>query len=321
MKIAVLGANGRLAHAVAQAALAHGHSVIAVTRSGKCEGLTGNVEFRKADALIEKELVRASTGADVIFNGLNPIYSDWTDKVMVLAKNVVAATKATNAVHLFIGNVYNYGKEISVGADESTPFRGTTEKGQQRIEMEALFEKEAKLSGMKTIVLRAGDFFGTAKGGNWFDQMIASKLRKGSFTWPGTNNIPHAFAYLPDLADAFIALAERSSELGTWSTFNFEGHTLTGDQTKAIIEKIIGKKLKSAAAPWMIIRVIGIFQPIMRELAKMSYLWFTPHSLSGKKLEQFLGKVKSTSPEDALRQTLIDANLAEVPSLLTAHAA
>ena len=321
MKIAVLGANGRLAHAVALAALTHGHSVIAVTRSGKCDGLVGDVEFRKADALIEDELVNASAGADVIFNGLNPIYSDWTDKVMVLAKNVVAATKATNAVHLFIGNVYNYGKEISVGADENTPFLGTTEKGQQRIEMEALFEKEAKLSGMKTIVLRAGDFYGTAKGGNWFDQMIASKLRKGSFIWPGTTNIPHAFAYLPDLADAFIALAERSAELGPWTTFNFEGHTLTGDQTKSIIEKIISKKLKSASAPWMIIRVIGIFQPIMRELAKMSYLWFTPHSLSGKKLEQFLGKVKSTSPEDALRQTLIDADLADIAVLLSARAA
>ena len=321
MKIAVLGANGRLAHAVAQSALAHGHSVIAVTRSGKCDGLAGNVEFRKADALIENELVAASKGADAIFNGLSPIYSDWTDKVMVLARNVVAAAKATGAVHLFAGNVYNYGKEISVGADENTSYRGTTEKGQQRIEMEALFEKEAELSGMKTIVLRAGDFYGTAKGGSWFDQMIASKLRKGSFTWPGASTIPHAFAYLPDLADAFIALAERSSELGPWTTFNFEGHTLTGDQTKSIMENILGQKLKSATAPWMIIRVIGIFQPIMRELAKMSYLWFTPHSLSGKKLETFLGTVRSTSPEVALRQTLIDANLADVRPLLTARAA
>ena len=321
MKIAVLGANGRLAHAVAQAALAHGHSVIAVTRSGKCEGLVGDVEFRKADALVEVELIKASAGAEIIFNGLNPIYSDWTDKVMVLANNVLAAAKANNAVHLFIGNVYNYGNEISVGANEDTPFYGSTEKGQQRIEMEALFEKEAKLSGMKTIILRAGDFYGTAKGGNWFDQMIASKLRKGAFTWPGTSNIPHAFAYLPDLADAFIALAERSSELGPWTTFNFEGHTLTGDQTKSIIETIIGKKLKSTAAPWMIIRAIGIFQPIMRELAKMSYLWFTPHSLSGKKLEQFLGHVKSTSPEAALRQTLMDANLADVPDFLRSRAA
>ena len=322
MKIAVLGANGRVANAVAKAALSRGHSVIAVTRSGKCDGLTGDVEFRKADALVEAELVKAAAGADVLFNGLNPIYSDWTDKVMILAKNVMAAAKANNATHLFIGNVYNYGKEITVGADENTPFHGTTEKGQQRMDMETLFEREAKTSGIKTIILRAGDFYGTDKGGTWFDQMITTKLRKGVFTWPGKTNIPHAFAYIPDLADTFIALAERHVELGTWSTFNFAGHTLTGEQVKAICEKIVGRPLKSASAPWMIIRVIGIFQPIMSELAKMSYLWFTPHSLSGRKLEAFLGSVQSTPPADAIRQTLLDTKMIDAPAVpLTRKAA
>ncbi|MEN9895527.1 MAG: hypothetical protein RIR97_1379 [Pseudomonadota bacterium] len=312
MKIAVLGANGRLAHAVALAALARGHEVIAVTRSGTCDGLEGQVEFRKADALVEGDLIAATAGADVIFNGLNPVYTDWTDKVMVLARNVVAAAVATGAVHLFIGNVYNFGKEISVNMTEDMPFHATTEKGQQRMEMEALFKTAASQSSVKTIVLRAGDFYGTAKGGNWFDQMIAAKLRKGKFTWPGPGHLPHAFAYLPDLAEAFIDLAERSAELGSWTVFHFEGHTLTGDQVKALSEKILGRRLSSGSVPWFIIRMIGWVQPMMRELAKMSYLWFTPHSLSGTKLQTFLGTVRTTPSEIALRQAYRDAGLADV---------
>jgi nucleoside-diphosphate-sugar epimerase len=284
MKIAVLGANGRLAHAVAIAALAHGHSVIAV----------------------ETELVDAARGADLIFNGLNPLYTEWNEKVMVMARNVMAAAIATGAVHLFIGNVYNYGKEIPLNANEDTPFRTSTEKAVQRNAMEALFEDKAKTAGVQTIILRAGDFYGTARPGTWVDLMIATKFSKGVFTWPGPMKVPHAFAYLPDLAATLVALAERHQDLPLWSRFNFEGHTLTGTQFKAISEQVLGRPLKRAGVPWIIIRALGFVQPMMREIAKMSYLWFTPHALDGRKLAHFLGTVPTTDPKEAIRQTYLD---------------
>jgi nucleoside-diphosphate-sugar epimerase len=306
MQIAILGANGRLAHAVAKAALDNGHSVIAVTRSGKCDGLEGQVEYRKADAMVEAELVDAARGADLIFNGLNPLYTEWNEKVMVMARNVMAAAIATRAVHLFIGNVYNYGKEIPLNANEDTPFRTSTEKAVQRNAMEALFEEKAKTADVKTIILRAGDFYGTARPGTWVDQMIATKFSKGVFTWPGPMEVPHAFAYLPDLAKTFIALAERHQDLPLWSHFNFEGHTLTGTQFKAISEQVLGKPLKRAGVPWIVIRALGFVQPMMREIAKMSYLWFTPHTLDGRKLAHFLGTVPTADPKEAIRQTYLD---------------
>jgi nucleoside-diphosphate-sugar epimerase len=317
MKIAVLGANGRLSHAIARAFLDRGHDVIAVTRSGRCDGLSGSVEFRAADAMIEAELVAATAGAEMIFNGLNPPYDKWEEFVLPMARNVMAAAKANGAVHLFIGNVYNYGREIGLNVTEETPVSATTEKARIRIDMENVF-RQASLEGVQTVILRAGDFFGTAKTGTWLDLMIASKIGKGVFSWPGPYQHRHAFAYLPDLADTFVRVAERAGELPAFSEFNFEGHTLTGEAFAGISERVTGHRLARKQVPWALLRVVGLFSPIVREVVKMNYLWFTPHSLSGAKLAAFLGTVPHTPAEEAIRQALIDQGLLQPEMKLAA---
>ena len=312
MKIAVLGANGRLAHAVAAAFLAHGHEVVAVTRSGRCDGLSGRVEYRAADAMDRAQVIAATMGVDIIFNGLNPPYDKWEGTVLAMAGNVMAAARENRAVHLFIGNVYNYGKEIGLEMTDDAPFSATTEKARIRIEMEGLF-KDAAGDGVKTVILRAGDFYGTDKVGTWLDQMIATKIDKGLFSWPGPYDLPHAFAYLPDLADAFVRLAERANELPMFSQFNFEGHTLTGEEFARAAEKAAGRTLARKKVSWALLNVVGLFSPIVREIVKMNYLWFTPHSLSGEELQAFLGSVPTTPADEAIAEALADHGLVNRP--------
>ncbi len=310
MKIAILGANGRVAHAVAKAFLEAGHDVIAVTRNGKCEDLTGNVEFRSADVMKEAEVIAATRGADVVFNGVNPpSYDKWAEFCMPMARNVVAALKANRAAHLFIGNVYNYGKEIPMNANEETPRFRSTEKAAIREDMEALFRRAAVEDDIQTIILRAGDFFGTEKTGTWLDLMIAKNLSKGSVAWPGPVNLPHAFAYLPDLGKAFVRLCERKEALPVFSQFHFGGHTLTGEQFMDHIETAYGKPVKRKSVSWTLFKLIGAVYPLIREVVKMNYLWFTPHSLDGAKLEAFLGNVENTPADIAIAQALYDQGL------------
>ncbi|MCO6188110.1 NAD-dependent epimerase/dehydratase family protein [Rhizobium sp. L1K21] len=309
MKVAVLGANGRLSYEVAKAFLVAGHSVIAVTRNGKCEGLSGDVEFRAADVMKAQDVVAATQGADVVFNGINPPYDKWDAVCMPMAQNVIEAVRANKAAHLFIGNVYNYGKEIPVNANEETPHRLTTEKAVIRENMENLFRRYADDFGVKTVIVRAGDFYGGDKPGTWLDLMIAKDLRKGRFAWPGKMSIPHAFAYLPDLAKVFVSVGERSEELPVFSAFCFQGHTLSGEDFGRALDAITCTPLKRGGVPWGMFRLIGLFYPLLREVVKMNYLWFTPHSLDGSKLEAFLGGIKVTPPQEAIRQALYDLNL------------
>lgn len=309
--IAVLGAKGRLSHTVAKAFHAAGYKVVAVSRDGRAAGLPPEVEQRAADALKRADLVEATRGADIIFNGLNPIYTEWKEKVMPMAENVVAAARANGAVHIFAGNVYNYGRKIPELADESMPFSPSTRKGALRIEMEELFERAAMEEGVQTIVLRAGDFFGTDKRGSWFDLVIASRLSKGVLTYPGPVDLPHAWAYLPDLAKAFVALADHRGQFGRFEAFNFPGHTMSGAELAGHVEAALGRKVKRAGFPWIAVRAGGLFNAMWREIAEMSYLWFTPHALSGRKLAAAVGELPRTPAREAVRRAIADLGVAE----------
>jgi len=304
--IAILGARGRLGHCVTKAALDAGHRVIAVTRDGRLPTDLADAEPRAANALDRQSLIAATEGADVVINALNPLYTDWAEMCMPMAENVIAACKANRAAHLFAGNIYNFGRFLPPLLDPETPEKPETRKGVIRIEIERLFRDAVTRDGVNTTVLRAGDFYGGTGSGSWFDLMIAAKLEKGKFVWPGRGDIPHAWAYLPDLGRAFVKVAEQLGELDGFNSFTFEGHTLSGNEMQALAELAVGHNLMRSSVPWIVLRAAGFVVPMLREVCEMSYLWFTPHALDGTRLETFIGTLDSTPPEQAMAEAIRD---------------
>jgi nucleoside-diphosphate-sugar epimerase len=308
--IAVLGAGGRLGRVAAKSFLDSGYRVIAVTRTGRLPGELDGAEARAADAMKRHELVQATAGADIIFNGLNPVYTDWKEKCMVMAENVVAAAKAHRATQLFPGNVYCFGSPLVRDLEESTRFSPSTRKGRIRVQMENLFERAAREDGIQTIILRAGDFFGGKGTGSWFDLVITQKAKKGVTTWPGPRGLVHAWAYLPDFAAAFVALAEKREALGRFEIFHFAGHTIAAEDMAKAIGRVTGKQQKVRGLPWWAIRVGGLAIPMWREIAEMSYLWQAPHRLVSERLEAAIGVVPHTPLDAAVKQALSDIGFA-----------
>lgn len=139
-----------------------------------------------------------------------------------------------------------------------------------------------------------------------FDLFIIKDADKGTFTWPGRGDIAHAFACLPDLASAFVALAEKIDALPVFDSFAFEGHTLSGEAFKRHVEKATGRQMKLAGVPWWLFRLISPFYGMAREVLEMRYLWDTPHSLDGSKFRAFVGEPHETPAEAAIRQALVD---------------
>lgn len=307
---AILGAAGRNGEAVAKAFLKAGWRVKGIARGAKVETLAPGIEPVAADASDRAALVDACAGADVIVHALNPAYDDWTRTVMPLAENVLAAAEASGATVMIPGNVYNYGTTIGVDTKETDPVNGDTEKGRLRIEMEGLFERAARAKGIRTIVIRAGDFFGGARAESWLDLMILKDMRKDRFTWPGPSwKTVHAFSYLPDLAETFVRVAEKRAETEPFAVLNFRGYAVTGEEMQAAAERAAGRPLKRAGVPWMLLRLIGLFNGVLREVVKMSYLWRVPHSLDNAKLEARIGPEPHRPLETALAEAIADLKL------------
>lgn len=302
--IVIAGAAGRIGHAAAGAFVEAGWTVRGIARGAKLERLPAGVDPVEVDAFDQKAMIAACADADVVLHALNPAsYAKWTAQVMPMAENVLAAAREAGATVMLPGNVYNFGTTIGLNTAEDAPMHADTEKGRLRVDLETMFET-ASAKGVRTIVLRAGDYFGGPVDGSWLDLMIAKDLTKGRFIWPGRWDAPHAFAYMPDFARAFVAVAEKRAELPPFARLHFAGHTATGEAFHAAMEAAIGRPLTRGSVPWPLLRLVGLFNPVVREVAKMRYLWNVPHSLDNGRLEALIGAEPHTPLEKALADSV-----------------
>ncbi len=310
--VLILGAAGRLGSAAVQAFAAAGWRVLAQQR--KTTALPAGAE-RLSIALNDTAALAArAAGAQVVVYGVNPPYDHWDAELLPLARQGMDIAEALGATLLLPGNIYNYGPDMPPLLRVDTPQPGGTTKGLQRCAMEAELRERTTCGRTKAVIIRAGDFYGHGRG-SWLDQTIAKDIAIGKLVYPGPLDLPHAWAYLPDLADAFVAVAGRCAR-GNAPAFEellFAGHTFTGrDLLDEIQAAAAGMGLRPTAGwrvsslPWGLLRVIGLFKPVVRELVRMSYLWRVPHAIDGSTLERAVGALPATPPAAAIRLALAD---------------
>ena len=105
----------------------------------------------------------------------------------------------------------------------------------------------------------------------------------------------HSWAYLPDLAETFVALALRRAELERHEVFHFEGDVVDGHRWVAAVRRGLGDPDRRVARfPWMWMQLARPFVPMVRELFEMRYLWDRPVRMDGSRLAAFLGSIPRT---------------------------
>jgi len=136
------------------------------------------------------------------------------------------------------------------------------------------------------------------------DLAMAKGLARGRFTQMGPADLPHAWAWLPDLAQTFVAVAERRAALPAHAVLHFPGLTLTGAQLQQAFEAALGRPLQTRHFPWPLLRLATLFSPMLRSLFEMRYLWQRPHQLDGTQLQALLGRVPQTPLDTVVRQCI-----------------
>jgi len=292
-RIIVLGAAGRLGRAAAEAFRQAGWSVDSQVRARSVGNVAPGTRAIELDANDAPSLVEAARGADVVLHALNPPYTQWRQLVPHFADAAIAGARAAGATLMFAGNLYNYGSPLPALIEDTTAMRPTTRKGRLRLDVEERM-RAAAADGVRTVVLRAGDFYGGGGAGSWFDRMIAKDVGAGRVTYPGPLDCVHEWTYLPDLAAAFVRLAAVRHTLPAFARFGFSGHAVTGRELVEAIARARGTPMRTAAMPWPMLRLLGPFVPIFRELSETSYLWREPHRIDGTRLRAAIGPVPHT---------------------------
>lgn len=300
-QITILGVTGGIGHAAATAFLNAGWRVKGFARANR-HPIQG-VEFIGGNAENLDDLLAATDGSDLVFNGLNVPYHQWGNGA---AESLMARVIAASAgkTMLFPGNIYNYAATDRVITPD-LPQRPQTYRGAIRQRMEKALESAANAGELRAIIIRAGNFYGSPLGGSIFDLMILREAEKGRICLNPRHDIPNAWAYLPDLARAFVRVAEQREALGAFENFHFAGHLASADQTFAAIQKALpGRPLKRTTIPWPLLGAVGIFNPLIRGVVEMRYLWDNELGLKDERLEKLLGDDFGTTHEAAVAQIL-----------------
>ncbi len=268
--VLILGANGKIGTHAAAAFWNAGWTVRRYDRSA--------------------EMTAAAMGADVIVNGLNPpAYHNWAVLIPQITAQVIAAAKANGATVILPGNVYNYGTQAGPWSD-ATPQIASTRKGQIRVDMETAY----RAAGIRTILLRAGNFIDPDHNGDVMTAFLMREIAKGKLARGGRVDAIQPFCYLPDWAQAAVLLAERRGQLATFEDVPFPGHVFSANDHLAMLRRETGRDVRLAAFPWWLMRVAAPFWEMARELRELRYLWDMDHTLDGAKLARLLPDFRPT---------------------------
>lgn len=307
----VLGATGGIGGEMARQLLAEGWRVRAMHRSP--DALTkrdDRFEWQRGDSMNQADVVRAAKGTSLIVHAVNPPgYKNWGELVLPMIDNTIAAARSSDARIVLPGTVYNYGPDTFPILREGSPQRPETRKGKIRVELERRLQAAAP--DVRTLVVRAGDFFGPSAGSTYFaGALVKPGKPTRSVLYPGKRGIGHQWAYLPDVARTMIELLKQEDQLAAFDTYNMEGHW-DADGTRmidAIRRAVSPHPVKARSFPWWLMHLLAPFATFPREVMEMRYLWKKPIRLDNARLIKTLGQEPRTDMDKAVKLTLASLN-------------
>jgi len=307
----ILGITGGIGGEVARVLLQHGWRVRALYRKPAAlrlpVELRGHVEIVQGDAMQQHDVVAAASDVSVIVHAVNPPkYNNWRGLALPMLENTIAAARASSARILFPGTIYNFGPDAFPVLTESSSQAPLTRKGRIRVEMEERL-RAASAEGVRSVIVRAGDYFGPRKGNNWFTEgLLGGQQSAKRVFYPGPTQLGHSWAYLPDLAETMVRLLERERTLGSFEVFHFRGHWLEHgvDMARSICRAAGIPPRKIHAFPWFAVVLAAPFVEVCREMLEMRYLWKQPLRLDNSKLVATIGAEPHTPFDEAVAVTL-----------------
>jgi nucleoside-diphosphate-sugar epimerase len=310
--VLVLGASGGIGGEVARQLRDGGWQVRALKRgAAKPVERKDGITWLSGDALNRQDVLEAAKGCSVIVHAVNPPgYRRWSQLVLPMLDNTIAAAIAEHATIVLPGTIYNYGPDASAVVTENSPQHPVTRKGAIRAEMERHL-LEATQSGARVLIVRAGDFFGPKAGNSWFSQGLVKRAQPvKTVNCPGSRGIGHQWSYLPDVARTMVELLARRETLHAFASFHMNGHwDADGTHMSAAIRRVVSRRTGSeprvVAFPWWLLTLASPFVTTFREMREMRYLWRTPVRMDNTKLTAALGHEPHTPLEEAVEATLL----------------
>lgn len=299
----VLGASGGIGNAVVKVLAEQGKTVRGINRSGKAKVPHG-VKMIAADLRNLDEAVKASEGATHIYNCVNAMYNKWDEIYPDITYKFIELLKITGAKGIVVDNLYMYGEEVSEPYREDMEYLAEGKKGKLRAKSANIYEEAMKSGQINALICRAPDFYGpgVTKSSFYGDRVFPKILEGKGIQVIGKIDQPHAMIYVFDYAKAIIKLADDHSAYGQiWHAPMAEA--LSQEQYLRLAYELAGTSGKISSTPTIMLKILGIFIPIIKEIKEMMYEWDKPYFVNTDKYTSKYGN-GGTPHKEAMLATL-----------------
>lgn len=307
MKLALLGATGAIGESIAaelrkrnQGYRAVGRDRASLDRAFGSDPLAEIVVWNPDDAPSVKTALR---GMDAAVYLVGVPYNHFELHPVLMKQTLDGAIAEGVGQMLLVGTVYPYGRAQQTPAREDHPREPHTFKGKMRKQQEDLLLEADAAGKIRGTVLRLPDFYGPRVKSSFLDSVFNAAAKGGTANLIAPIDRPHQFVYVPDVGPVVLDLLRHPEAHGRWWHLGGDG-TASMQEIVAMVGQLAGKPIKARAVGLGMLRVIGLFQPIMRELVEMNYLLTDPFIMDDSALSALLGNVKKTPLKEGLRQSL-----------------
>ena len=316
-KIALFGAAGAIGRSIATALGRAGMPYRVVGRSEaalkKTFGADPLADITTWDPDSPESVERAAAGIDTLIYLVGVNYWQFELHPALMRKTLAGAIAAGVKRIVLIGTVYPYGKVAGNPIREDQPRRPNSFKGRMRKAQEDLLIQAHADGRIQACVLRLPDFYGPGVEASLLHRAAVAAINGGTADMIGPIDTAHEFVFVPDVGPVVAKLAETPAAYG--EIWHLAGAGVTSQrELVSEMERQTGRPLKLRVAGKTLLRLIGLFKPMMREMVEMHYLQTDPVIMDDSALQRLIGPVHKTPYAEGIRQTLAAVETRRAPA-------
>jgi nucleoside-diphosphate-sugar epimerase len=304
MRQTILGANGTIGKLLAKELLTYTNQIRLVSRNPKKVNETD--ELFPADLTKEEMVERAIEGSEVVYLvvGLDYNTNVWRENWPKLMKATIASCVEHKARLVFFDNVYLYDIKAIGHMTEDSPINPPSKKGMVRKEIAEMIMKEVKGGNLTALIARAPDFYGPDNERSFLIETVFKNIKKGKRpNWFIDATKKHSFIYTPDAAKATALLGNTPVAYNQVWHLPTDKNPLTGEEWVALFNKEMNSSKKPMVLSMFMLRLLGIFIPLMREMPEMMYQYDRDYFFDSSKFNKHFNFTPTTN-ETGVKQTV-----------------
>lgn len=300
----ILGANGTIGSVLAKELTAYTNQIRLVSRNPKKVNETD--ELFPADLSDASQVEKAIAGSEVVYLlvGFDYNLKIWKDKWPKLMRSTIDACIKHKAKLVFFDNVYLYDINAIPHMTENSAINPPSKKGTVRKEIADMLLNEVKSGKLTALIARSADFYGPNNDKSFLIEVVYKNIKKGKKpNWFIDINKKHSFTYTPDAAKATALLGNTADAYNQVWHLPTDKNTLTGKEMIALFAKEMNVENKVSILPMWLLKILGLFIPIMKEMPEMMYQYDRDYFFDSSKFNKRFN-FKTTTYQDGVKLTI-----------------